>query len=141
MPMLTAPSPRQTSVGLAILRVALGGAFAAHGAQKVFVYGIAGVTGAFASMGAPMPAVTAPLVAAIELLGGVAIILGLLTRPVALALVADMMGAILLVKLKGGYFAPDGAEYEILLCGAALALFFTGAGAFSLDQTLLDRRR
>jgi putative oxidoreductase len=140
MPLLSAPSPRQTSVGLAVLRLVLGGAFVAHGAQKFFVYGIPGVIGAFQGMGVPMPGIVGPLIAVVELAGGLAIILGLLTRLAALGVALDMLGAILMVRLKGGYFAPAGAEYEILLCGAAFALMFTGAGLFSLDQSILDRR-
>ncbi|MDQ6872826.1 MAG: hypothetical protein M3037_12625, partial [Gemmatimonadota bacterium] len=51
--------------------------------------------------------------------------------------VFDMLAAILLVKLKGGF---SGYELEFLLCGSSLALFFTGGGQFSVDRLLAGRR-
>jgi putative oxidoreductase len=51
-----------------------------------------------------------------------------------------MLGAILLVRLAGGFFAPKGFEYELALLTAAVALMLTGAGGFSLDA-LIGRRR
>ena len=76
----TTPSARQVNIGLLILRVIVGIVFVAHGAQKVFVWGIDGVTAGFAGMGVPAPAVVATLVAFGELLGGIALIAGVLTR-------------------------------------------------------------
>jgi putative oxidoreductase len=137
MILFRAPSPRQLSLGLAALRVAVATIFIRHGAQKLFVFGFGGVTGAFTQMGVPLPGVTGPLVAVLEFFGGIALLIGLLTRPLATAFAFDMLMAILLVKLKGGF---SGYELEFLLCGSSVALAFTGAGRFSVDAFLAGRR-
>src|SRR3954466_8407235 len=106
---------RQRDLALLALRVIAGVIFTAHGAQKLFVFGIAGVQGAFAKMGAPMPDVTGPLIAGLEFFGGIALIFGLLTRLVAVGLVADMLGAILLVHLANGLTGQGGYEFVLML--------------------------
>jgi putative oxidoreductase len=133
-------SPIQQQFGIAILRIIAGVVFVAHGAQKVFVYGFGGVGGAFAQMGVPMPTVTGPIIALIELFGGVALIVGLFTRVAALALACDMLGAIILVHAAGGFFLPKGLEFVLMLLGSALALLFAGPGALSVDGALASRR-
>src|SRR5882762_1967798 len=130
-------SPRQVSLGLAAIRLALATIFIRHGAQKLFIYGFAGVTGAFTQMGVPFPGVMGPLIGVLEFFGGIALLLGFLTRPLAVAFVCDMLGAILLVQLKRGF---SGFELEFLLLGSSLALALTGAGRFSIDALLADRR-
>jgi putative oxidoreductase len=136
MILFRAPSPRQLSLGLAALRVAVAAVFITHGYQKVFVYGFAGVTGAFTHMGVPMPGVMGPFIGLLEFFGGIALAIGLLTRLFALGFVCDMLGAILLVQLKRGF---SGYELEFLLLVASLTLLFTGAGEFSVDALFARR--
>jgi putative oxidoreductase len=138
--MLTTPTARRLDAALAILRLVVGVVFIAHGAQKLFVFGLAGVTGAFTQMGVPIPAVTGPLVAFVEFFGGIALVVGLLTRLAALGLAINMLGAILLVKLRGGFFSPNGIEFELTLLAGALALALAGAGDFSIDRAIATRR-
>src|SRR6266516_3467093 len=130
-------SPRQLNLGLAALRVAVATIFIRHGAQKLFVFGFAGVTGAFTHMGVPFPGLMGPLIGILEFFGGIALVIGLVTRLVALGFVCDMLGAILLVLLKKGF---SGFELEFLLLGSSLALILTGAGTYSVDSLLADRR-
>jgi putative oxidoreductase len=130
------PSPRQLSLGIAALRLAAATIFIRHGWQKLFVYGFAGVTGAFTQMGVPFPGFTGPLIGVLELFGGIALAIGFLTRPLALAFVLDMLGAILLVQMKRGF---SNYELEFLLLGSSLALVLTGAGGYSVDAILAGR--
>jgi putative oxidoreductase len=133
------PTARQSDVGLAILRIIGGVTFFAHGYQKVFTFGFGGVTGFFGQMGVPMPGLMGPAVAILELVGGLALILGLFTRLFGFLLACDMLGAILLVKAKGGFFSPNGMEFELALCAIAATLAVLGSGGFSADNALARR--
>src|SRR3989442_14031089 len=63
--------------GLVPLRLVIGLVFAVHGAQKLFVFGLGGAAGFMAKWGIPLPSVAAVVVMAVEILGGLALILGL----------------------------------------------------------------
>ena len=126
---------------LLLLRLVTGTIFLLHGAQKLFDLKIAGVTAFFIQIGAPVPGITAPAVSLLEFFGGILLILGLLTRLVGLGLTIDMVGAILLVHLAGGFFAPKGYEFVLLLGTTAAVLAISGPGAWSADAILANRRK
>jgi putative oxidoreductase len=130
----------QVNAALLILRVVLGIVFIAHGGQKLFEFGLAGVQGGFTQMGIPLPAITAPLVSVLEFGGGIALILGVLTRPVALALALNMLGALFLVHWKAGFFLAQGYEFVLVLFAGALALLIAGAGLYSVDGAIARRQ-
>jgi putative oxidoreductase len=132
-----APSNRQLSLGLLLLRIAVGTIFMLHGKQKLFGFGFAGVTDAFSHMGVPLPGIMGPFVALLEFFGGIALILGLVTRLFALGFAIDMLVAILLVQFKNGF---SHYELEFLLCVSSAGLLFMGGGEFAIDA-LLGRRK
>ena len=125
---------------LTVLRVVVGIVYFAHGWQKLFTYGLAGVHGTFTQMGIPLPAISSPLVTFVELLGGAALVLGVLTRWAAVLLAIDMAGAILLVHLKNGFFMPAGFEYALTLLAANIALALGGAGSLSVEGLIMRRK-
>lgn len=128
-------------LGLLVLRVVAGIIFIMHGWQK-FSDGMPATTEGFTAMGAFWPEVTAPFVAGLELIGGIALILGLLSRPIAVLLVANMVGAMFLVHLPNGFFVGEGG-YEFVLALAAMSatIALTGPGKFSVDALLFGRSK
>ena len=129
------------TTALTILRVVAGFLFAAHGWQKFNEFTIAGTQASFAQMGVPGASVVAPIVASLELVGGIALILGLLTRVFGALLAIDMLGALFLVHAPAGVFVGNGGyELVLLFAGAALALALAGAGKISADNALFARQ-
>lgn len=122
------------------LRVVVGIVFLAHGGQKLFVWGFGGVAGFLGQVGIPAPMLVAVVVTLVELLGGLALLLGLFTRWAAIPLAIDMLVAILAVHLKAGFFLPNGFEFALTLLAANLALILLGSGEASVDGFLAKRR-
>jgi putative oxidoreductase len=125
--------------GLVPLRVVVGVVFLMHGAQKLFVFGLAGTADIMGKLGIPLSTLAAAIVIAAELLGGLAIIAGLFTRWAGAVLAIEMLVAIPVARLKGGFFAPYGFEFEFTLLGACLTFAALGSGGASLDRILAAR--
>ena len=114
-------SPRMLSV----LRIMTGLLFMEHGMQKFF---------AFPS---PGPALTPLLIVQglLELVGGILIVIGLFTRPVAFILAGDMAVAYFYAHVPRGFFPQvNMGQLAIMFCFVFLYLFVAGGGAWSVDQ-------
>ena len=135
----TTPSSRQLSLGLLVLRLALGAVFLVHGGQKLFLFGFAGTTQMLTQMNVPAPSIIGPALAIIEPLAGFGVTIGLLTRVAGLAIAVDMLGAILTFHLPNGFLVPRGIEFVMMNCAAGLALALIGAGQFSADHAIAER--
>jgi putative oxidoreductase len=122
------------SYGLTVLRVVVGVVFLVHGYQKLFTFGIHGVAGMFGHMGIPLPAFFAVVVTLVEFVGGLLLIVGVATRVAAAFIAMDMLGAILFVHAKHGFFNPGGVEFPLTLLSAAVCLTLAGGGALSLKR-------
>jgi putative oxidoreductase len=128
----------------AVLRLVAGIIFAAYGAQKLFAwfggYGLAGTGQFFDSIGLSPGYYLALLAGTAEFFGGLALIVGVLVRPAALALAVTMLIAIISVHLENGLFmANNGYAFALTLLAMSVALVFSGAGRFSLDQSISQR--
>lgn len=135
----SATTEKKIDTALLVLRLIAGAIFIMHGHQKVFIFGFAGVTTAFTQMGVPMAKLVAPFIAALELVGGFALLFGAFTRVFAALLACDMLGAISIVHIHGGFFAPKGVEFVLGNFGMLVTLALVGAGAYSVDA-MLSRR-
>lgn len=115
-----------------LIRLALGVIFIFHGAQKVFgVFGgpgIPGVAKMITMMGLKPVALWAWALALTEFIGGIAVLVGLLTRLAAFGLAVVMLVAIIAVTGRHGFSAPAGFEYNLALLAMALSLIASGAG-------------
>jgi putative oxidoreductase len=143
MELLFGTSP---SWAITVVRVTLGVIFFAHGAQKVLGwfggYGLKGTTGYLTSIGLPL--VVAYAVCFFEFLGGTGLILGLLTRPAALAVIVVMVGAIAKAHWPHGFFLNwelrpgkgHGFEANLAFIAMAVACLIAGGGALAVDSLL-----
>jgi putative oxidoreductase len=125
-----------------LLRVSLGLLFLAHGGLKVFVFTVPGTVGFFQSLG--LPAVIAYGVMALELLGGVALIIGFYAPYVALPLAVEMLASIVTVHGANGWLFTNtdgGWEYPAFWAMTLIVLFLLGDGAYAFKPiSKADRR-
>jgi putative oxidoreductase len=134
-----------SQLGSLALRLPLGIIFMAHGAQKLFGwfggYGLEGTGQWLASIGLAPGYLMALLAGSGEFFGGLAILLGLLTRPAAAVLAFTMAVAILSVHLGNGLFmSNNGSEFALALLAGSVALALLGGGRWSLDRVLATGR-
>ncbi|EYD75271.1 putative membrane protein [Rubellimicrobium mesophilum DSM 19309] len=125
----------QADTAALLLRVAMGVLFVAHAWMKITVFTPAGTAQYFASIG--LPGVLAYLTIAAELFGGLALIAGVYTRWVSLALVPVMVGAAYFGHGSNGFFfsAPNGGwEYPAFWTVALFVQALLGDGAFALTN-------
>ena len=130
-----------TDRGLLLMRIALGIVFVMHGGQKLFVYGHAGVASGMAALGLPLPGLSAALITAVELAGGIALLAGAFTRVAAFLIAGAMAVATVSAHLSNGFFMPSGFEYTLTLMLSSLAVLMTGPGAHSVDAVLARPKR
>jgi putative oxidoreductase len=126
------------------LRLPLGIIFTAHGAQKLFGwfegYGLEATGQFMASQGLEPGYLMALLAGGVEFLGGLALIIGLLVRPTALALAFTMLVAGVVVHGGGGLFLSNGGyEFALALLSGSVALILLGGGRLSADAAIAQR--
>lgn len=130
------------SVAQTLLRVVFGFIFAAHGWQKYVQYTLEGTTAAFTQMGVPVASVAAPVMATLEIVGGIALILGVVARLFAGLLALGMLGAIVTVHAPAGVFVENGGvELVLSLAAGAVVIALVGPGRFSVDALMFNRGR
>jgi putative oxidoreductase len=119
-----------------LLRVALGLFFLAHGLTKVLVFTIPGTVKFFNSIG--YPSFVAYLVLVAELGGGLALIIGLWTRWIALVLFIEMLGVIIYHWPNGWVFTSKGGgwEYPVMWAVALLVLALLGDGPYAISDRI-----
>ncbi len=129
--------PRTAPYAALLLRLSMGALFLMHAGLKLFVFTPAGTEHFFASLG--LPGWLGLVVIAAEVFGGLALILGVYARVVALLLVPDLLGAIVLVHFHNGFFFTakgGGYEYPLFWAIALVVLALLGDGAFALRPTM-----
>ena len=127
---------RTTPYAALIMRLALGILFLAHFGLKFFVFTPAGTAKFFASLG--LPGGLAYLTMTVELVGAIALILGVYTRVVAVVLIPVLLGAITTVHGPAGFFFtnPNGGwEFPAFWIVGLIVLALTGDGKYALKPT------
>lgn len=133
-----------------ILRIVLGLILLPHGAQKMLGwfggYGFNGTMG-YLTGAAGLPWIIAFLVIAIEFFGAIALIAGFATRVMAVGIISLFTGMIVTVHSGNGFFMNwagnqkgEGFEFHLLVIGMAVALLISGAGKWSVDHALQQKR-
>jgi putative oxidoreductase len=136
------------------LRLVAGFGFLAHGWAK-WSRGPAGFGRLLAQIGVPLPQLTAWVVTLTEILGGIALLAGVLVAVASVPLIVSMLVAMVTVQLRFGFssvntigltpdgpvFGPPGYEINLLYIGALLVLALAGPSAWSIDEWLVRRRR
>ncbi len=122
---------------LAVLRIATALCFIAHGTQKLFGFPASQMPGGVELLS------LFGVAGILEVFGGLAILLGLFTRPVAFILAAEMAYAYWAMHVPAGGIIPasNGGDAAVLFCFVFLYLVFSGPGAWALDHMIGARRK
>jgi putative oxidoreductase len=132
-------------IGAFIARITLGVVMLPHGLQKLLgLFGGAGFSGTVEFfVGSGLPAFIAVLIIISESFGSLGLIFGFLSRLAALGAIIIMLGAIVTVHIKNGFFMNwsgsgpgEGFEYHLLAIGLGLIVLFKGGGAWSVDRAI-----
>ena len=136
------------SLAAFLLRLALGLILIPHGYRKLYETksGPREISAGLRNIGIPAPLFFAYAIGIVEFYGGIALILGFLTRAVAFAAGVDMFVAIMKVKFKTGLMSRvmnggwvGGYELDLALLVIALVLVILGAGTFAVDWIVLNQ--
>lgn len=126
-------------LALAVLRIAVGGVYLAHGLRKLGVgdpHGFAGFHASITRRGYRPALPWAAMAVGAEVVGGILAILGLLTVFAGAALFAQSLMILVVSAPRGFWHDQRGMEYPILLTAASVGVAVLGPGSLSLDQTL-----
>ncbi|WP_073404201.1 DoxX family protein [Mucilaginibacter sp. OK098] len=140
-------------VGPLLLRLIIGFGFMAHGGAKLS-RGTAGFEKLLAQTGVPFAHISSWIVPLTELLGGLAMFLGLFVSITAIPLIIVMLSAMLTVQINYGFsaiktigltphgplFGPPGYEINLLYIAGLISLILTGGGVFSLDALIVKKK-
>lgn len=135
-------TPALLDAALLMTRLLIGSCFVVHGLGKLGLVGsgsMAGFEGWLKSLNVPFAAAQARLVMATEIIGGLLLCTGFVTRIGALMCFAVMAVAAIVGHKGGGYLItnnPPGNEYTINLAAICALIFLTGPGKYSLDHLI-----
>ncbi len=136
-----APVRRLAGFAPFVVRILVGLIMTAHGLQKLTLMGPANFgEQVLGGLGVPLPTLMGYVVTFVELVGGILLIVGFLSRLAALLLTIDLVVAILLVKANVGLLSPPGggvgAELELALIAGLMVVLLAGPGRVSIDHVL-----
>jgi putative oxidoreductase len=116
------------------IRILAGIAFISHGLPK-----LSNVTGTehFFANSIGLPASMALPIGLLEVVGGIALLVGILTRIASILFILEMIGATITAKLSKGFVG--GYEFDLLLMAIAISLLLTGPGRVSVEWNVLKR--
>ena len=124
--------------GVAAVRVVMGLIFVGAGWSKAAA-GFGVVASNFAKMGMPIPGVTGPFIALLELIGGALLLVGLGGRRLGVLFAIEFLVAAFVVKLPT--VGWTNSRLDLMLLAGGVLLFFAGSGRLSLDEVWLEHRR
>ncbi|GAB78706.1 putative oxidoreductase [Austwickia chelonae] len=144
MPENTPTGPGPTAVPanvqhliLLVARIVLGTIMIAHGWQKLVTNGLGPTTAGFTKLGVPLPSISAALTGGVELIGGILLVLGLLTTLAGGSIALILAGAFWFAHRGTTIFAQQGGWELVAALGlAALVIAAVGPGRYSLDTPL-----